>query len=1254
MGKKSRMKRERREARAKADEMFKRMIEGPRGENVNARFKEKVKELRSLLESYVPKDAALAIAVSDLWPSNISSPIKHIFAWAVLVDAETSCSGTLSIDSYEDFKSFSEALLAVLPEFPTLEDFIPSSDWGQVKIRLGGEFVPMFYGSCIERTSDFVEAFRITQAGNQEALADMDLAIAIQSHVIRSMPEFSQYLVPDIELGHIEVPPEHFWTACRKSLLSAEDSLDKWRELSSGRLDVRNGSFNAPLESDAFGNACMQGLAMPFFGFLYDDEHWLPIGIRNAPGHVIDIWSNQENSLIDPKTHWALSRFIEERFEGVISCPTGVRIGDESIELPISGVLNSGSNIYVLIACRHADISAIEKTTQKFYAGLQRGEIWAFKLPSGGYAHFSSSNSRCPSHQQVKILLVMLQSGTGFGFFDPPEPPLRAIPLADFITIFDSVHDPDELERFWMYVDEQSATLSPFSRGLADLFASFRDSYGVLVEGALRPTVIALDPHWGSNWRFGDLSTFWAKAPRRFPDETNGWLIERAGKSVAQMSARNRKTLAYSVEIGECTVQALMNITDEMSYEDGRMLDMFIQVFSDSLDESREIVLNLPIFNYPHIVILCETDPAHTIDEVRAIDAIDSELPVISSVCRVSDSPLIIQLYVNVLAVEQGLFDAKDATFEVECLLEALNALCSVCGIQVPEEIVSNLRSTATRLPRFHLQVLTRHVDVPQHANPVIPSHFEYKLARRQLALGIQEIGLTPGRYELEEAKNKIDKARDHLRLYIEERLEKFDSGELVRNCIEQHDVLLSSERFRIQQVRQSMSHAVDYDRVAALAEARKDFGTPARHYRYLLEKVLSSSPGNSTEAVKDSVLRELIGLIDWYMVLAGASDALHNEVDVAGVEIDDSFIPLVFYSDNWESREAEYRQEEARSRLGIGITDEDVVEGDLSELLDSKELRGAFQADLGFELRQLLQTLVVLSQPISYGLATDLAFSYTSSAQNISERIKESIEGVTEKEASLIIDFLTLSASEIRHLHGKSSEENDVPFWEHSKRLHRYSIRPLVPEGEGFRWGAEQASRSLHIWTGAVRDGFLPGEFAWLHINRAVRNIKENIERQLEVRTEQICRRYTPYVVRGIDFFRRFKRERFENVGDFDVLAYWPASNTLVAIECKYNQPPYCVKDSRRLRDRIFGRDEVDRKGQFSRIAGRRNFLREHREHLLNLLDWPTPQTKDPSDIELYVSRDVYWWMIHPPYPVVTSFIRVDSLDTWLSSQRF
>lgn len=192
------------------------------------------------------------------------------------------------ITTYEEFKAFAEALIAAYPDLPMLEDFVPETDWGTVRVPLHDEFVPMFYGGPIERTPDFVEAFRITHAGNEQALADMNLAIAIQNHVLRSMPELANQPEPDVTAGHIEVPPPEFWSSCRAALLSARTKLRDWRAISSGRLDARVGAYKAPLGRNAFGDACLQGAVLPFVGMAFDDQ-WIPIGVRNAPGNVIGL-----------------------------------------------------------------------------------------------------------------------------------------------------------------------------------------------------------------------------------------------------------------------------------------------------------------------------------------------------------------------------------------------------------------------------------------------------------------------------------------------------------------------------------------------------------------------------------------------------------------------------------------------------------------------------------------------------------------------------------------------------------------------------------------------------------------------------------------------------------------------------------------------------------------------------------------------------------------------------------------------------
>jgi hypothetical protein len=139
------------------------------------------------------------------------------------------------------------------------------------------------------------------------------------------------------------------------------------------------------------------------------------------------------------------------------------------------------------------------------------------------------------------------------------------------------------------------------------------------------------------------------------------------------------------------------------------------------------------------------------------------------------------------------------------------------------------------------------------------------------------------------------------------------------------------------------------------------------------------------------------------------------------------------------------------------------------------------------------------------------------------------------------------------------------------------------------------------------------------------------------------------PYSIKGIDFRDRFPKQQFPDVGDFDVLAYRPEQNQWVAAECKYNQPAFCLKVARRLRDRIFGGGSE--LGQIRKIERRRFFLKENADKLRTLLGWPAPADKPFSLTELYVSKDTHFWLRFPPYEVPTYFVQIDTLDAWLQS---
>lgn len=1256
MGKQSRKKRERRLRKEALNAFFNGRqfpFDGPdQSASVEKRFAQDVARVENVLRKYVRIDAAIALGVSDLWPQNAASPVKHLLAWAVLLGLDPVCKGLRPINTYADFRQFAEELYGGWPSFPMLEDFSPEADWGQIRIRLGSEYVPMFYGGPVERTPDFVEAFRITQAGNTAALADMDLAVAIQADLIRSIPSQMQNPPPQPDRGYVEVPPLEFWDLCHVWMRAAGPRVSPWRAKASAGLTMAIGSYRAPLTWSSFGDAVLMGQMIPFLGVTYDD-FWIPISVRSDPGVVIDRWANLKPQGITYQSHKALGQFVANRFARTLIGPMTLAVrSNEFNDLPVSCVVVAAAKVYLFCLCDQQSLKAANTTAKSVYAALRSGGPMHLLL--GGEQAFALSNDGRPgpSADDLRVVIVLSQSGTGFGTLDAPERPTRLLPLADFISVFDSLEDLEELERFWEFSDKPRSILAPLSRGAADLFGAFKDTHGVLVDGAVAPSLIALDPHWGSSWRFRVLAAFWAEAPRRFPDNSNAWRVSRTVKGVSELRSRRHAAMAYSTEIGTCTVQAVVPIESELDIHDSMMLDLFAQMVIDALHEYADQLNGSRILQTSQLVLSCVAADSGRTASMQAAPVLEEFERVVEGAIGRVESVTNVRLKVYTGAVQAGLNGANNGSFEARCLKETLESCAGALGAAVPADLDECLAVLAAGPARYHLQIVDRVVDVPDYADPVVPTLTEYKLARKALALTMKRIGLEPGRYELQEAKVRIDAARDQLRLHIEERLESFDSRLLTIACITQHDALLAARRMREIRVRQSRAHEVDYDRLEALSDIQQDLGNVTRNYRYLLEKILSLSTHGEAD-LSDQSLRELVGLVDWYMVLADASDVLHNEVDVGGVKIDDSFIPEVFYSAVLQAGEERYARELAKIKLGNGIKVDDAVEGSVQGLLADEKLQKAFKQDLGFSLKILLQALTILSQPVRHGISDELAFVYLATSERLAKVMADSIDGLDTNDAKAVVSFLTLSVFDIKRLPGRSVDEADVPFWEHRKRLHRCAIRPLIPLGkQQVAWGAELASRSRNIWLAIARDGILPATFPWPHVDTEVRHIKESIESALEERTEEIFRRHTHWVIRGIDFFRRFQNEAFVDVGDFDALAYWPDVNTVVVSECKYNQPAHSMKDSRRLRDKIFGKNEEDRNGQFSHIRARRQFLKKNREKMIELLGWPRPKDIIQKDIEIYVTRDLHYWMFRPPYLVPTKFVRVDALNSWINNE--
>lgn len=105
--------------------------------------------------------------------------------------------------------------------------------------------------------------------------------------------------------------------------------------------------------------------------------------------------------------------------------------------------------------------------------------------------------------------------------------------------------------------------------------------------------------------------------------------------------------------------------------------------------------------------------------------------------------------------------------------------------------------------------------------------------------------------------------------------------------------------------------------------------------------------------------LSALLAHIDWLFVLYGASDSLHNDVAVAGLELDDMYVPHVFYSDEREAEETAFRREMAESQLGLNRAAQDEVAIEVQSTAGLDAVDEAFEKDIGFTRRQMTNLTV-------------------------------------------------------------------------------------------------------------------------------------------------------------------------------------------------------------------------------------------------------------------------------------------------------
>jgi hypothetical protein len=1217
-------------------------------------FEQTFHRLRALLMRHAARDALVALNVLDLWPTNVSAQAKSQLAFAAYLSIAPEEFASAKLDSHDQFNQFSRSLIEVLPSFPVLEDYWPESDWGVIRWIDGINSRPTFYGGAVQRIPDFIEAFQILHGDSSEAMNDLRCARRMQSIVLEAVPSPDNLALDDADAGHIEVPPEWFWAAVQESLLTQQALPVTADLLASPGVEPK---WKTPSE---FGDAVMSGEVVPWLG-VNVGEKFVPISLRNAPATVIDFWSDRRK-VDSAAASVRFADFIGQRVQphSFLAGPLQVINRRGLAALVLAAVLPSDDKHYLVVLCDVDELRHIDTAVAEVKRKVRETPDWAFIRPgSRDGLQLRSRNGGAPAEDSLEVIVVVGTVTTRMVSMSVPKRrDCHTVSIVDAVTIFDAMEDLDELTRFWKY-KTGLRTLVGGMPDVVDMFGSFRDSHGQIIAGAIVPNMIMLDPHWGENWRFKQLVEHWEGAPANFPDDKSAWITKdsRGPTTLRRVTARNAPRLAWSGQLANSTVHVVLDVDlAGLQSQDGKVLETFVHCAADCFAEREAELQAIATLPYSRIIIECvaQADTLASLAEEQ-VEAATSRALVLSWRVIEDQAPdeVRVRCVINLSRVFARLRVVEDATFEVECAAALMDVLLThTHGRLLSESERQSLADTANRPPRFVMRSYKRTVDVPEFGKPDTPAPEAYKVARRKLAEVLMAQGVKPGRYELGEAKKLINAARATYRELVHERLRSFDRESLLRYCVTQLDTASAQYDSQVMRHRHSLAHDVDYDREESQAEAHEQFTRDSRNLRYAVEAGLFLTQPQPAEARPAEIL-EVLGMIDWLLVLYGASDVLHNEIEVGGLDVDDQYVPEVFFSDVRDAQQAEFSREMAALKLGAGVNTEDRLDEPFEDEKFIQSLEAAFLLNLGFTYRDLLTVFSTLENWVGIGSGAALAFSYEALPAEIARAGVGSHDDLEESAALKAIDFLVLQGDGIRRLVGIATETDDVPVWEHNKRLARLTIKPLVelPTGKVL-WGASSVNRARRIWMGAISSGYLPAEFPWKNVRAVVDKAKQKLEKGLEKTAHAVCARTTPYAEKNLDFMDRFPKQGFADVGDFDLFAYWPEGNRWLLGECKYNQPPFCAKDSRRLRDRVFGGgSEI---GQFVKIERRRKFFAENVDLMRQLLGWPEPTTLEPAITEIYICKDLHWWLRFPSYDVPTKFTQIDTFDAWLSANGF
>jgi hypothetical protein len=454
---------------------------------------------------------------------------------------------------------------------------------------------------------------------------------------------------------------------------------------------------------------------------------------------------------------------------------------------------------------------------------------------------------------------------------------------------------------------------------------------------------------------------------------------------------------------------------------------------------------------------------------------------------------------------------------------------------------------------------------------------------RKQIAQITAAANVIPGVYEQKDATGIVRRIQENAVKSLERKIIELDRIELHIKLLSAY----SSELFSIRMNQESFKLSKNIDesekensRQKALQAVENSKNNQAS-LLYLLETNLYLIDNRGKTNIDDIALSELMSFAQWLVSLQNSSDlCFHTDSKTKLCVLDDYRIDVEL----GEVYLSKYSTTNKR-RLSSDAYDIKGIEKDKEYF---EKVATAFYVDTGVSFRVLESILHQLSESsfpsekISFNEIEPNVFQI-----NIDDAVKDYcsfvLEDVSYDDAKRAFEFLTIDVSKLKTINGKDCPI--LPIWEREKRNNRFSIKPLLKDGDNYIYSPIMTDEIRKRWTNGLLQFYPPYEIGLPNVVKELAEWKNYYEHLFSTDIEHLFKDLEfDYYKHDVDIRREDRKGNHPSInelGDYDVIGLCKPLKTVFIIECKVLQPIGSIFEHSNEQKRFFKEEKFDEKFQ-------------------------------------------------------------------------